>query len=266
MPQSIQTIRCFILVKAYPQPSQKYQETVCVAAISEDGKQLLRLYPIRFRHLPDIKKFTRGDLVEMRVSPADNDPRPESFKVDESSIEVLIQGKSASADSKASLWMGLAGGTLTELKEEWQRTGKSLGIVKPDENSIKFYYKRAKDMPAEDADLLKGIQAQTSLFDVNVKPLDPIEYLFYLKFTSGGFPHDMQIHDWEAQETFRQYKRTYKDTNLALEKMNEFYGQKLLTMNPHFIFGNLKNRPYQFMIIGVLRTSSVIASVQTSLF
>lgn len=27
-----------ILVKAYPQPSQKYEETVCCAGVTEDGR------------------------------------------------------------------------------------------------------------------------------------------------------------------------------------------------------------------------------------
>jgi len=41
--------RACVLVKAYPQRSQKYEETVCVAAVTEDHR-LLRLYPVRFRH------------------------------------------------------------------------------------------------------------------------------------------------------------------------------------------------------------------------
>lgn len=50
-------IRARVLVKAYPQPSEQYGETVCVAAITEDGSRLLRLYPIRFRHLDPEQRF-----------------------------------------------------------------------------------------------------------------------------------------------------------------------------------------------------------------
>jgi len=41
--------RVRILVKAFPQPSTKHEETVCCAGVTEDGEQLLRLYPIRYR-------------------------------------------------------------------------------------------------------------------------------------------------------------------------------------------------------------------------
>lgn len=41
--------RVRILVKAFPQPSNKHEETVCCAGVTEDGLELLRLYPIRYR-------------------------------------------------------------------------------------------------------------------------------------------------------------------------------------------------------------------------
>ncbi len=34
------TLRVRILVKAFPQPSEKHEETVCCAGITEDGRQL----------------------------------------------------------------------------------------------------------------------------------------------------------------------------------------------------------------------------------
>ena len=40
--------RVHILVKAFPQPSTKHEETVCCAGVTEDGRKLLRLYPIRY--------------------------------------------------------------------------------------------------------------------------------------------------------------------------------------------------------------------------
>ena len=40
--------RIRILVKAFPQPSTKHEETVCCAGVTEGGRELLRLYPIRY--------------------------------------------------------------------------------------------------------------------------------------------------------------------------------------------------------------------------
>ncbi len=59
--------RICILVKAYPQPSQKYEETVCCAGVTEDGR-FLRLYPIPYRRLKKEQQFQRFDWVEMHIA------------------------------------------------------------------------------------------------------------------------------------------------------------------------------------------------------
>jgi hypothetical protein len=82
------TLRVRILVKAFPQASKAHEETVCCAGISEDGTELLRLFPIRFRRLPKEHQFERFDLVEMTATKA-SDPRPESYRVDEASIRLI---------------------------------------------------------------------------------------------------------------------------------------------------------------------------------
>ena len=80
-------IRVRILVKAFPQPSKKHEKTVCCAGITDDGRELLRLFPIRYRRLAKEHQFERFDLVEMMATKA-SDPRPESFRVDEVSIQL----------------------------------------------------------------------------------------------------------------------------------------------------------------------------------
>ena len=42
--------RVFITVKAYPTLSYKYDELVCTAGITDEGKWM-RIYPVPFRHL-----------------------------------------------------------------------------------------------------------------------------------------------------------------------------------------------------------------------
>lgn len=253
-PNSYATIRCWILVKAYPQPSKKYQETVCVAAIAEDGRQLLRLYPIRYRNLPIAQRFDRFDLVEMQVTTPPRDTRPESYQVKEDSIIILKKGKQATPESRASLWLPRVEPSLTNLLEQQKATKKSLGIIKPDQGTLKFYHKPIQH-GSDDADLLHGLQNQTMLFQPQLTPLETLEYTFHYKFKSGGKAHDMTIHDWEAQATYYNFKREYGSTEAALLKMQEAYAT-ISNQNPHFIMGNIGARPYQFMIIGVLRTTA----------
>ena len=98
-----QRARVRILVKAFPQHSQKYEETVCCAGITEAG-QLIRLFPITYRRLAPENQFDRFDLIEALITKSSSDPRPESFRVDHDSIRILEHGKSVSDESKVQLW------------------------------------------------------------------------------------------------------------------------------------------------------------------
>ncbi|RFU39615.1 hypothetical protein DZF91_21475 [Actinomadura logoneensis] len=81
-------MRVMITVKAAPNPSQVYGETVCVAGIrlDTDRPQWVRLYPINFRALEDERQFRKYDVVKLRARPSSRDPRPESFRPELGSV------------------------------------------------------------------------------------------------------------------------------------------------------------------------------------
>jgi hypothetical protein len=54
------TRRIRVLVKAFPQPSAKQEETVCCAGVCEVTGELLRLFPIRYRRLDEANRFNRS--------------------------------------------------------------------------------------------------------------------------------------------------------------------------------------------------------------
>src|SRR5258708_36962068 len=56
-----QNSRAVVLVKALPQPSKTYGETVCCAGVTAEG-QWKRLFPVRFRHLRGDSSFSRWDF------------------------------------------------------------------------------------------------------------------------------------------------------------------------------------------------------------
>lgn len=76
--------RILILVKAYPQPSKKYGESVCTAGITSSGNWI-RIYPVEFRNLPIESKFEKWSWIEANIIKS-SDPRPESHKIDHDSI------------------------------------------------------------------------------------------------------------------------------------------------------------------------------------
>lgn len=83
------TIEVIITVKTAPQPSEKYEDTVCVAGIALNPIRWVRLYPIPFRHLSGDRQFNKYAHISVTVRRSENDPRIESLKVNPQSIEII---------------------------------------------------------------------------------------------------------------------------------------------------------------------------------
>lgn len=246
-------LRVRILVKAFPQPSKKHEETVCCAGVTEDGRQLLRLFPIRFRRLPKEHQFGRFDLVEMLATKA-SDPRPESFRVDESSIKLIESGSRLSEEAKVRLWQPFIAPSLTQLHEENRTINRSLGIIRPDPGSLKFYYKAASEADTADQEVTEQVHQmqQSSLLEDPLTPLEKPEYVFGYRYTSAGHAHAHLIHDWEVQAAHRHYKRRYNAH--ALEQLKREYGEHIPGRHLHFIMGTMASHPRTFIVIGLLRS------------
>ena len=247
--------RVCILVKAYPQPSQRYQETVCVAAVTEDHR-LLRLYPIRFRHLAEEQRFGRFDWVETEMTRASDDPRPESFRIKEDTLRILTRGEKVTPVERVRLWKPCIAKSLVALEDEQRESQRSLGIIRPDDGSVRFKFELLERASADDQDTARSVYVQQYLIEESLTSLPKPEYVFRYQFTSAGKQHTMQLHDWEVEATYHNYKRRYGSPEKALEKMVEFYEHRAPAMNLHLIMGNMHKRPWQFIIIGVLRTTA----------
>jgi hypothetical protein len=247
------TLRIRILVKAFPQPSKAHEETVCCAGATEDGRELLRLFPIRFRRLPREHQFDRFDLVEMTATKA-SDHRPESYRVDEGSIRLLERGNSLTDTAKVQLWQPFIAPSLTQLHADNRASNRSLGIIRPDPGSLKFIVKPAKDADAEDRQVAEQVLQvhQSSLLEDPLTPLQKPEFAFIYRYTSDGHRHEHMVHDWEVQEAYRQYKRRYGDA--ALDHLQRMYGETIPTRNLHFIMGTMAAHPRTFIVIGLLRS------------
>lgn len=241
------------MVKAFPQPSQKHEETVCCAGITEDGQELLRLFPIRYRRLDKEEQFDRFDLIEMTITKA-SDPRPESYRVDEGSIHRLERGKKLADAAKVRLWTPFIAPSLKDLMAENADNGRSLGIIKPDPDSLKFVIKEAAQSDQDDQDVAEMVFEQASLLEDPLKPIEKPKYSFSYHYTCAGHPHKHQIHDWEVQAAFNHYKRRYKTEEKALEMMQQEYGQNIPKHNLHFIMGTMASHPRTFIVIGLLRS------------
>lgn len=254
--------RIRILVKAFPQPSKKYEETVCCAGVTEDGKELLRLFPIRYRRLAKGEQFDRYDLVELTMTKATSDARPESYHIDEASIRLIEKDKLAD-ESKVRLWRPFIAPSIGVLSEENKAKGRSLGIIKPQPETLKFVVKDAIDSSADDQEVANLVfNQQASLLEEPLKPLERPKHSFYYQFTCtdpsrctcANNPHNHQIHDWEVQATYFNYMLKYKTEEEVLVKMAQKYQDEFPRRNLHFILGTMAAHPRTFIIIGLLRS------------
>ena len=248
------TRRIRVLVKAFPQPSAKHEETVCCAGVCEDTGELLRLFPIRYRRLDAANRFNRYDLVSMTVTKA-SDPRPESYRVDEGSIRLLERGKGLSDQQKVKLWQPFIAPSLTALEDDNKNSHRSLGIIRPDPDSLVFKVKPVAEADEDEQEVTNLVyQQQASLLEEPLTPLASPEVHFGYEFRSDGHQHWRTIQDWEVQAAYLAYQRRYRTKEKALEMMTQEYGQNIPTRNLHFIMGTMAKRRWQFILIGLLRS------------
>ncbi|WP_223830641.1 hypothetical protein [Nocardiopsis quinghaiensis] len=76
-------MKVLITVKAAPQPSSTYGETVCVAGLRLDlaSQGWIRLYPINFRELESNGRFRKYEVINLEARPShSHDSRPESWR------------------------------------------------------------------------------------------------------------------------------------------------------------------------------------------
>ena len=75
-------MQVLVTVKAYPQPSRTYGETVRIAGVRTDTSEptWIRLYPVAYRELAFADRFQKYQLMNLRVFRSASDQRPESYK------------------------------------------------------------------------------------------------------------------------------------------------------------------------------------------
>lgn len=250
----METRKILIATKTYPSISTKYQETVCTAGIllseEENPLQWIRIYPIRYRYLDFDKRYPRWAIVSAKIKRNDQDYRPESFRIDDNSLQIIRKIDTTNNwQERKSLVLSLQFRSIADI----QAQGKSLGIIKP--KSIERFF--SKKTSREWNQKQQAVLNQLDLFEPNID-LEKIPYQFVYQFTDeDNVPHKYSISDWEIMELYRKCRDRSQLLGLeaeqyALEKVrqkleDDFFESKDL----YFIVGNLKNHAKSFMIIGL---------------
>lgn len=244
-----------VTVKAYPNPSTKYRETVCVAGIDLDKKRWIRLYPIPFRDLDNESKFKKYNIIEVNASKAKDDHRPESYKVDFENIKILEHvdtDKKRDWANRKKLVLPTVSNSMCEILQASMTSDKSLGMFKP--RNVDFIIQNARKV---DEEKRRSCYAQLSFFNRTKNAPEPIPFDFRYRFFCEHEPlcsgHNMQIIDWEIGQAYRDWRRRYKTQDLLLEKIRERWLNRMCSASRdiYFFVGNMQRFRENFMILGV---------------
>lgn len=242
-----------IVVKTYPRPSTKYQETVCVAGVLlEKPPTWIRLYPILFRDLPYDQQFKKFEVIQVEVMRNLSDVRPESHKVHAESIQVLREiGIEHNWEERKKYLLPLDQPSMCEIQRERDRSYKSLGIFKP----LKVIDFAVEPDQENRTDSEKQILSQKNLFQQERAILEKIPYKFKIKYTcadSNCNGHLQTIIAWETAQLYRNLRRKYSG-EVLIKKIKEKYLAELCgkDKDTYFIVGNQYDSPRSFLILGV---------------
>lgn len=244
--------KVLIVVKTYPTPAKRGGEVSCTAAITEDG-EWVRLFPIPYRFLADNQRFKKYQWVEVKMQRS-NDPRPESYRVDVDSLEIITDPIPATGkwQQRKDVLFPLKAHCLCCLQKQQQAQGfPTLGFFKP--HQIAAFSIEEDDEPNwTEQDL--AILNQASMFDnAPAHVLEKVPYHFYYHFRCDHADcngHRLSCTDWELEESYRKWRSIY-GANWE-EKFRETYeNHMILKADTHFFVGTVRQHPNSWIIVGL---------------
>lgn len=253
--------KILITVKTYPSISTKYDELVCTAGIDEDGNWI-RIFPIPFRKLDYVKRYSKYEWVEIDLVKNISDFRPESFRPVNIDAEDLIRfvGK---IDTKNN-WAERKKYVLKNVREDLsklieeaknKKVCTSLAIFKP-VNIIDFIYEPVEREwnTKQKAALQQGnLFEQESNFEV-VKKL-PYKFSYIFEDIKGRHSR-MMNEDWELGALYWNcLKKHNGNEKFACKDVKKKYLDSFArTKDLYFFLGTTKSNHFMaknpFIIIG----------------
>jgi len=250
--------KILIIVKAYPNPSKKYGETVCCAGVDLSNFQLVRLYPIPFRDLDSKSKFKKYNIIEVDCFPPNDDLRPESLRVNSDSIKVInfLDTDNGTWNKRKDIIFRVPIKSMCQIYKDAKEEDLSLGLIKPESINFEWSKQSLSDQQSREA-----CYAQLSFFNKRKDVIEEIPYSFYYSFKCGLVDdcpgHKLSIIDWEIGQAFRDWRDKYPDERELLEKIKQRWLSMCNTENKdvYFYVGNMKRFRKTFMVLGVFYPS-----------
>ena len=250
----IETKRALIVVRTYPTPAKQGIEVSCTAAIT-DKNEWLRLFPVPYRFLSPDRQFRKYQWVSVSVSKATKDPRLESYKIENNSIQILTEPLVSDHAWKArkAIVIPMARSSLCWLQRERDANRHpTLGIFKPK------IIKRLLITTEPSAEWTEGelhlLRQQTLYGDTTPKvELEKVPYKFSYEFEcdyAACKGHTLMCSDWEMGEAWRRWKTQYGD-DWILKFRQKFEGHMIADCDTYFYVGTVNRNPKSWIIVGL---------------
>lgn len=237
--------KILILVKTYPTFSKTYFELVCTAGINENG-EWRRIYPVPFRDLDEKEQYSKYQYVEVEIEKNNSDPRPESYKLIQSSIInslEKIDTKQNWQKRKDILFKNTK--IFDNLEDIITRANKanelSLVIFKPHQ-IIDFVIEYTdREWSIKTLDYVQKLQQQPALFpelECEITLAKKLPYKFSYQFVDvTGKESTLMIEDWELGALYWNcLKKANGDEQIALSKVKEQYFDNFVTKKDLYLF------------------------------
>ncbi|MEE6273319.1 hypothetical protein V2J56_08155 [Georgenia sp. MJ206] len=250
-------IKVMVLVKAAPQPSRTYGDTVCVAgvAVSPGSARWVRLYPVPFRYMAGDKQFRKYDIIDVKVRDASADKRVESLRIDAQSLE--IERHVGGWERRAQWVEPLQGlsmcGVLRAVRADMNSV--SLAAIRPTEVYDLLIEEHAGWSTSE----LKRFEQYAQQGDLFAETpptlLKAPHFRARLKYRceSPDCPtHTQRVIDWELN-ALQYYQRALPDVKLRASIREKFFDQMYgASKRPLIFVGNQENpqRRQSFTVLG----------------
>jgi hypothetical protein len=250
-----QQLRVLITVKAAPNPSETYGETVCVAGLRLDPAHegWVRLYPMNFRDLHDDRKFRKYDIVTVEAAPNRQDPRYESWRprMDTLKVEEHLppwQRRRQLLDPHTSQSMCAM---LDAVRR--QPPARSLAAIRP-RTIGDLEIERHPGWTADEQRKIDKYVNQLQFFGADRSPLEAPRFRARFKYhceTSGCRGHAQGLLDWEFVALQRHLGD--RDEPSAIQSLRHRFLDEVCapSRDVTFYVGNQAKRQHVFSVLGV---------------
>lgn len=247
-------LRVLVSVKAAPNPSEAYGETVCVAGLRLDPghEGWVRLYPVNFRFLEEEHTFRKYDVISLRATPA-NEARRESWRphIDTIQTENHLDGWAA----RLLYLLPHASVTMCDLNRRARGGGPSLGLVHA-RTVDGLDVEEHPGWTSDEKRKIDGFLAQTELFETG-RPKTALEAPQFRAFfrwrcrDESCDGHRQGLLDWEFTAFQRRLIGSIADREAAIR--GRWLDQVCATERDVFFYvGNQAKRHHVFSVLGVV--------------